>query len=247
MTNSFDEDFDSLVPDKAYVKLGKLEEGQHLYRVLTKPIAGIIQWKDGKPIRYRKADASKHSIDPEKPPQTFVAMYVWDYDNEGLFILEARQMGILKSLKKIRDDGMDDFTQFDLKLLKIGNGKTARYSVTAAAKSPIAKDIQKAFATNPIRLDALFEGKDPWGTAHESTYQEPAPSVFDTPLEKLREMLEVEGVETAKLPNFLDHLVAKHKKPFDKVVDSALLLFSDFKKKFSEYLSKPDQSQMALA
>lgn len=232
----------NLKKTKPYLKLTELPAGDYKLRIVMPAIGGWITWKDDKPTRYRDQDK------PKGNPDWFLAFYVWDYQQEGLYIMQVSQVGIRDPLLGLEaDPDWGDTMEYDIKLSKKTTGGKSSYSVTPYPKKPLSQQIQNALDSVPVCLEALYDGKDPWTDFVEAAHESPSASVFDTPLEKLREMLEVDGVETNSLGNYLDHLVAKHKKPFDKVVDSALLMFAEFKKKFTEYSSKPDQSQLALA
>src|SRR5580704_11979590 len=87
--------------EKPYLKITKIPAGEDYKIRIVKPIiAGWIQWKENKPYRYRQDDKPSRSFDPERPLQQFWAMYVWDYQQQGLYILEVTQMGLRIPLEK---------------------------------------------------------------------------------------------------------------------------------------------------
>jgi hypothetical protein len=93
----------------------------------------------------------------------FWSCYVWDYKRQDLFILDITQSGIIKSLSSFgSDEDWGDFTKYDLKIKKEGNGKDTRYSATPLPHKPLTKEIETALAASPVRLEALYENKDPW-------------------------------------------------------------------------------------
>jgi hypothetical protein len=162
--NSFlPEDFESVTTKKPYINLGKLPEGEYKFRLVTRPIAGWIDWKDKKPMRFRPKNKPAASVDATKPMKPFWAMYVWDYKQQGLYVMEVTQNSIrcaLEDLAKSEDWG--DLTAFDFKIKKTGAGIETNYSVIPVPHKPLEQVIKDCLAISPVRLEALYEGKDPW-------------------------------------------------------------------------------------
>lgn len=163
MNTFMPEGVEHLKTDKKYLSLSKLPEGDIKLRIVTKPIAGWIDWKDNKPMRFRPHQRPKVAVDPEKPIRSFWAFYVWDYSKEDLFLMEVTQSSILKALHSYgNDEDWGDFTKYDIKITKKGSGKETEYFVTPLPHKPIAEKILIALAATPVRLEALYEGRDPW-------------------------------------------------------------------------------------
>lgn len=161
--NSLPEDFETVTTKKPYINLGKLPEGEYKFRLVAKPIAGWLDWKDKKPVRFRPKNKPSAPVDPTKPIKPFWALYVWDYKQQGLFIMEVTQNSIrcaLEDLAKSEDWG--DLTLFDFKIKKTGSGIETNYSVIPVPHKPLDQAIKDCLATSPVRLEALYEGKDPW-------------------------------------------------------------------------------------
>lgn len=260
MTNFLPNGYESLKTEKAYWKMSQMKETGNRLRIVTKPIAGWLDWKDSKPFRYRPDAKPTRSFDPDKPMKPFWAMYVWDYTREALFILEVTQSSILKSLTKIaKDEDWGDFLQYDLKIAKEGSGKETRYVLTPLPHKPLTDKILDSMKRSPVRLEALYEGRDPW------TDLEPSPIDLSTgelvnevsileeatnapTIETLADLLESESISTDHLRSFLNDLAAKKKQSIDQIIGSAVLpvLFPKFKALYIKELAKmSEQSELA--
>lgn len=162
-TNFLPDGYETLRTEKKYINLGKLPEGEIRIRIVQRPIAGWIDWKDNKPYRYRPSQKPKNSFDPTKPLRPFWALYVWDYSKQDLFVMEITQSTIKKALEEYAlNSDWGDLKQYDIKIKKEGAGKDTNYTVIPVPHKPISQDIIEALNFAPVRLEALYEGKDPW-------------------------------------------------------------------------------------
>lgn len=161
--NYLPEGFESVTTKKPYINLGKLPPGEYKFRLVCRPIAGWVDWKDRKPLRFRPANKPKSSIDPAKPMKPFWAMYVWDYKEEGLYVMEVTQNSIRMALEDLaKDESWGDLTTFDFKIKKTGSGIDTAYTVTPVPHKPMDSVIKQSLSTSPVRLEALYDGLDPW-------------------------------------------------------------------------------------
>lgn len=173
------EGYESLRTEKNYLQLSKLKDGDTKLRIVMKPIAGWIDWVDKKPIRYRPNEKPRKSHNPEQPLKAFWACYVWDYSKEDLFVLEITQKTIQKTLVDLGSDpDWGDLTSFDVKIKKEGSGMETKYALTAIPHKPISEQIKQALKDNPVRLEALFEGGDPWLDLDDTPVWETKPGVI---------------------------------------------------------------------
>jgi hypothetical protein len=155
--------FEKLQSESRYVNLGKLPEGEHRFRILSRPIAGWVDWKDKKPVRFLPQNKPKTPVDPTKPVKGFWAMLVWDYQRDGLFIMEVTQNSVKKDLETLAlSEDWGDLTSFDFKIKKEGSGIDTSYGIIPVPPKPISQQIREAVASTPVRLEALYEGLDPW-------------------------------------------------------------------------------------
>lgn len=233
---------EKLKTEKPYFNLSKLTEGEYKIRIVGQPIAGWVDWKDKKPYRY-KADAKpSKSFDAEKPMKAFWALHVWSYDKKGLFVMEVTQSGILKSLTALEEDeDWGDTTQYDLKIKKVGSGKDTEYSVTPLPAKELPKEAKDALRERPVRLEALYEGKDPWGDAtYIEADEETGEIEIPASLERLEDLLIENKVNTHYLKNFIDEVSAKGGSQAQDVIRSALMpgMFDKFKEAYTNRLSK---------
>jgi hypothetical protein len=161
--NSLPSGFEKLKTEKPYINLGKLAEGEYRFRIVQRPIAGWIDWLDKKPFRFTPDNKPRTSFDPTKPVKPFWAVHVWDYQKEGLYIMEITQNSIRKSLETLAlNEDWGDLTGFDFKIKKEGAGIDTNYSVIPIPPKPLAEHIRMALESSKVRLEALYEGKDPW-------------------------------------------------------------------------------------
>jgi len=161
--NSLPIGFDKLRTEKPYINLGKLAEGEHRFRIVARPIAGWIDWKDKKPMRFRPENKPKSPVDPTKPIKPFWAIHVWDYAKEGLFIMEITQNSIRRALEMLAmNEDWGDLTSFDFKIKKEGAGIDTNYSVIPIPPKPMAQVVKESLTAAPVRLEALYDGLDPW-------------------------------------------------------------------------------------
>lgn len=174
MTNNFMPDgYDKIKTERNYWRPAQFKEGDNRLRILKRPIAGWLDWKDKKPFRYRPNERPKFSFDSNQPMKPFWALAVWDYARSDVFILEITQATIIKSLENYgKDEDWGDFTGYDIKIRKEGSGKDTNYLVTAMPHKPAPAEAQAAFDKNPFRLEALYEGKDPWTDTYPETASE---------------------------------------------------------------------------
>ena len=163
MNNNLPPGCEHLKIEKPYINLGKLAEGEYRFRIVQRPIAGWIDWKDKKPMRFRPDAKPKAPIDPEKPIKSFWALHVWDYSKEALHIMEVTQNSIKKALEMLAlNEDWGDLTTFDFKIKKEGSGMDTAYSVIPIPPKPMAQHVIDAILDNPVRLEALYDGLDPW-------------------------------------------------------------------------------------
>lgn len=259
MTNFLPTGYESLKTEKAYWKMSQMKETGNRLRIVTKPIAGWLDWKDSKPYRFRPNDKPNKSFDASKPIKPFWALYVWDYAREGLFILEVTQSSILKSLTKIaKDEDWGDFLQYDIKISKEGNGKETRYVLTPLPHKPLSTLTVEALKRSPVRLEALFEGRDPWTDLEPSPIDLSSGELVneinlveekdDVTFENLASLLEAEGISTHHLQSYLEQLASKKKQTVQHIIGSALLpeLFPRFKALYSKELQKSSDELLAV-
>lgn len=231
------EGYNSLTSKKAYWKPSEMKEGENKLRIVQRPIAGWIDWKDKKPYRYRPEDKPLNSFDPEKPMKAFWNCYVWDYTRQALFILEISQQSIINSLVTFaKDEDWGDFMQYDIKIVKEGTGKETKYEVMPLPHKPLPAGAVLALEQRPVNLEALYEGKDPW-TDLVTTRSDagPANAGLSSCVEQIFESFENEGIDTDGLFEWIENRAAAKVVSVENMADAMLKNIANIK---SQYLKE---------
>lgn len=243
--NFLPDGFDKLQTEKAYINIAKLPEGEYKFRIVQRPIGGWIDWKDKKPYRYRPSEKPSTSFDPDKPVKSFWTMYVWDYANEGLYIMEVTQMGIIKNLTDLgTNEDWGDFTKYDIKIKKEGSGKETKYSVMPVPHKEMAPKIKEAMAKKPVNLETLYKGGDPWKDLDDVSHV--AQTATGDHMEALRAVLIDDNINTDLIEEYIEELSSRKSQPTEKIISCALNkdLLPRFKSGYIEWLT--DQNAQAL-
>lgn len=237
-------DFDKLTTQKRYLKLSQFKEGESKIRIVMKPIAGWIDWQDNKPFRYRPTEKPSFSFDEDKPMKAFWALYVWDYDRQDLFILEITQMSVIKSIEKCaKDQDWGDFTQYDFKISKKGANKETRYDVTPVPHREMTKECATRLLESPVRLSALYEGKDPWSDLIEApeSFKVPSDRFSDTN-ETLANIILSSGADldadVQQVVTYLEFCKPRIKQPLGEAVESWIQNPEPFVRAFKQWKVK---------
>jgi len=147
--------------DSSYLKF---KTGENKFRILSKPIIGWEDWKDGKPIRFTMDKKPSAPIDPKQDIKHFWAMVVWDYVAKKISILQITQLGVQGSIKALasNEDWGDPFG-YDITVTKTGSTKAdTKYTVVPSPPKPVHPKITELLAATPINLQALFTNDDPF-------------------------------------------------------------------------------------
>jgi len=260
------ENYESAVKQKSYWKMSEMQPGDNRFRIVQRPIAGWLDWKDARPHRFPPNQKPLKPFDPTKEIKAFWSCYVWDYIRKDLFVLEITQATVIKSLIHLaKDEEWGDFTLYDLKLKKEGSGQQTKYMLSPLPPKPLSDEIKLALKAKPVILEALYHGGDPWDWAaqpgQKSTVVEPsslsmpaapridpkpnkeAPDLFSLkqPIEELKESLELENIQTSRLEEWISLRAQTKGETRDNVIKACLekATFAGFKKAFSSWLAAP--------
>lgn len=165
--------------DEKYMKLK--EDGEYRFRFLSSPIVGIECWKDGKPVRFRTlAEMPVNAVWDEDPfkkgqtkkPKTFWSAIVWNYrfgkDEAGndvgkMQILNLTQPSIIDAIREnIEDPEWGNPKYYDLKIKREKKDGKVEYTVRAVIPSELDPLIVGEYGMCNWKLEALFDGKDPF-------------------------------------------------------------------------------------
>ena len=175
--NSMPKNLDQLEEKKEFLKLNDLPDGEHRFRIVQAAIGGFIEWDNNKPIRHE--ERPRVIKNPDKPPRVFWALYVWDYAQRDLFVMEVSQKSLLSALKSFgENDEWGDLTTFDIKIKKTKTNKMMHdkyifdYSIIPVPHKPMSSEILEAKRAKPAKLELLFAGLYPvrdYGTLEEAS------------------------------------------------------------------------------
>ena len=147
----------------------KIVKGDNKVRIISRPIAGWVEWVDKKPLR-TTLDEQPEKTDDDNPPKKFLAMAVIDQTDGLVKIWEITQQSVIKAIKALaaNPDWGNPFS-YDININKTGEDLKTKYTVTPSPKKPLSKDAIKAANEKPCNLLALYEGEDPWEVGEEQT------------------------------------------------------------------------------
>ena len=138
-------------------------------RVLGQAITGYSYFnKDNKPTRQEhpfkgipkdlgerdgKPNAIKH----------FWAMVVWNYNLDMIQIWEVPQSTIHSALYAYAmDDDFGDLRNYDIKITRTGKKLETKYMIKPLAPKATPEEAIEALKSNPVTLEALYTGQNPF-------------------------------------------------------------------------------------
>jgi len=142
----------------------KFLKGDNAFRILSKPIVGYENWKDGKPVRFRMTDTlpSASDFDNDKHKH-FWGLLVWNYNDSAINILQLTQRSIQNEISALaKDEDWGDPLSYDIKVTRTGDGLSTEYSVSPKPHKALSKDIKEAMKNTPVDLDALYSAENPF-------------------------------------------------------------------------------------
>lgn len=152
-------------PSKGYMKL---QEGDNLFRILSSAIVGYEYWNnENKPIRSRTPFKTTPDIKIKDgkpdPIKHFWAFCVWNYATDAVEILQLTQSSIKDNIQNlVQDADWGDPKKYDIKVSRTGSGLSTEYSVSPKPHKEVALEIKSAYEAKTIKLEALFDGKNPF-------------------------------------------------------------------------------------
>jgi hypothetical protein len=159
----------------------KFEEGKTTFRITSKPIFGFEAWyetDDGRKVKRVKMD-EKSELKGADQIKHFWAFTVWNYDlnsNQVSIITQATIQGAVEDLVRDEDWGSPVGNEgYDISITRTGKGKETTYSVIAKPKKKIEKAILDQIENETIKLEALYDGADPFsdGDSNEEAPVDP--------------------------------------------------------------------------
>jgi hypothetical protein len=157
-----------------------LEEGVNSFRVLSPAIVGYEWWveqgADGRrPVRVRTfeeiPDEVREATDTRQRARHFWAFTVYNYQTQSIQVLEVKQQTIMRALDSlVKSSKWGSPLGYDLTIEKVKTGSRDRdveYHVIPEPPAPIDEGIAELSRQVPVRLEALYDGGDPFGGAEE--------------------------------------------------------------------------------
>lgn len=148
----------------------RFKEGDNTFRVLSSAITGWEYWNiDNKPVRRKETwntvpDDIKTEKDGSVRINHFWAFVVWNYEAQKVQILELTQKGIMKYIQGLtKNPKWGDPKGYDIVINRTGSGFDTEYTPTAEPHSKLDDKIVKQYESMKINLEALYDGKDPFG------------------------------------------------------------------------------------
>ena len=158
----------------------KLEDGANNLRILSSAIVGYEYWNtDDKPVRAREDwKVLPPDIKPDKNGRVstkhFWAFIVWNYDKKMIQLLELTQKTIMEGIKGIVDNPKwGDPKNFDITINRVTTGDKVSYTVMPNPHAPLDAAVASEYAKKPVNLEALYEGKDPFGPEAQTVGKQP--------------------------------------------------------------------------
>jgi len=171
---------DNFLPEGTEIPQGesnylKFEEGENIVRALSSVITGWEYWtedSDGnrKPVRVKDwnkvPDNFKNNKDNRQNAKYFWAFVVYNAKTQNIQILEIRQKGIMRGIEAlVKSPKWGSPKDYNLIITKTKTGSEDRdveYSVMPEPKEELDKGVLQAYKDMNIKLDALYQGEDPF-------------------------------------------------------------------------------------
>lgn len=153
------------VPKSNSKYINKFDQGENKFRILSKAIIGTLVWRDNKPHRFKADEAvTIQPNDPVKnPPKHFWAMVVWSYSRKDIVILETTKLTIQEPIRALNAAGTwGSPMNYDIIVTKTGEGLDTKYAVMPSPKEEVTEEIKQALAENPVDLEKMFTGENPF-------------------------------------------------------------------------------------
>lgn len=148
----------------------KFLDGVNKFRILSEPITGYLYWTtDNKPVRVKDyPDTVPSNIRDDSKIRFFWAFIVWSYRENKIQILEVTQTSIQNALGDlVLNEDWGDPKGYDITVTRKGEKLDTEYTVQPSPAKPLSPAIASAYEHKDVKLEALFEGKDPFASDAE--------------------------------------------------------------------------------
>jgi hypothetical protein len=148
----------------------KLIEGTIKFRVIGNAVIGFEYWtQDKKPVRLKNNPQEKPADIKLEDNGSYNIKHFWAFpvidrnDLSGIKILELTQASVMRDLEAyLTNEDWGDVTEYDISITGTGKGMDRRYSTIASPHKPLNDKEKKMVEDNPVKLEALFYGENPF-------------------------------------------------------------------------------------
>jgi hypothetical protein len=186
MTNFLPKDYTAPEVQSNYMTL---EEGVNSFRVLSPAIVGYEWWVEKesegrRPVRVRTLDEIpdevREATDSRQKAKHFWAFSVYNYATQTIQVLEIKQKTVMRAIEALlKNPKWGDPQGYDLQIEKVRTGSQERdveYNVIPEPPSTLDEGIVELAKSVPVRLEALYEGGDPFAEPAEDEAQAKRPT-----------------------------------------------------------------------
>jgi hypothetical protein len=153
----------------------EFEEGANTFRILSTAIVGYEWWEetgngDRVPVRVRTAEevpqGVKTASESRNKAKHFWAFTAYNYEAKSIQVLEIKQQTIMRAIEALlKKPKWGNPQGYDLTVEKVktgGRDLDVEYHVIPEPPSPLDEGIVELAKQVPVRLEALYEGQDPF-------------------------------------------------------------------------------------
>jgi hypothetical protein len=157
-----------------------LEDGDNTFRILSSAIVGYEWWVENgeegrRPVRVRMAnevpEAVRNASDNRQKARHFWAFTVYNYKTKTIQILELKQQTVMRAIEAfVKNPKWGNPQTYDLIIEKVKTGSRdwdVEYNVIPEPPSTLDEGIVELAKSIPVRLEAMFNGADPFAVAEE--------------------------------------------------------------------------------
>lgn len=151
----------------------RFEDGSNKFRILKSPIVGWSWWteeEDGKKVPHRVYTFNDVPSEYRPEARHFWALIVMNHNTDDINILEITQKSIQAGIKALTDD--EDWGvpyDYDINVTRTGEKLETKYTVTPSPKKKLDLHIDLQHKADNIRLEALYDGEDPFDGLKDRT------------------------------------------------------------------------------
>jgi hypothetical protein len=158
----------------------ELAEGTNTFRILAPAIVGYEWWEDAGngdrvPRRVRTAEEVpaevRNATQSRDKAKHFWAFPVFNYATNTIQVLELKQQTIMRAIEAfIKNPKWGNPQGYDLTIDKDKTGSRdwdVEYNVIPEPPSPLDEGIAELAKHVPVRLEAMYEGQDPFAVPEE--------------------------------------------------------------------------------